>query len=460
MLRRLYAPALALGLLAVAGCDIFESDDDNPVVQTASFQVLHASSDAPPVNVIVDGSTIAAGADYKAGTGFTAVQAGTYTVQVDGILPAGPAPVIGPVDLALEADTETTIIAIDNVADIAPLIITNPRTPVPVGSIRATVVHASPVAQAAAAAVDVYVTAPDADLTAAAPLGTFSFGETLGPVEVPADTYQIRVTPADTPGTVVFDSGPQTLADGFNGIFVAVDNTTRSSSPIGVVLLDGSGAVEILNDGTPAALRVIHASPDAPAVDIVVNDGFTQPLVEDLTFPNAAPNFTDFVEVPADDYNVKVTVANTPGTIAIDADLTLDAGVEYSVYAVGELAEIEPLVLVDDRRSVATEAKVRILHASPNAGDVDIYVTAPGTDISTVDPAFTAVPFQAETGYVALDGDGGVTYTVTVTATGTTTPAIGPVDITVENGSVYTAVARDPLPGSMDFGLILLDDFN
>ncbi len=457
MLRKFSVPALTLGLLAVAGCDVFEDDDDDVLVQTASFQVLHASSDAPPVNVIVDGSTLAAGANFKDGTGFNAVEAGTYTVQVDGILPAGPAPVIGPVDLTLEADTETTIIAIDNVADIAPLIITNPRTPVPAGSIRATVVHASPVAQAAATQVDVFVTAPGADLAASAPLGTFSFGETLGPVEVPAGDYQIRVTPAGTPGTVVFDSGTQPLPDGFNGVFVAVDNTTRSTAPIGIVVLDGSGAAEIVNAGSPAAIRVIHNSPDAPAVDVVVNDDFNAPLIEDLTFPNAAPNFTDFVEVPADTYNIKVTVANMPGMIAIDEDLTFEAGLEYSVYATDFLANITPVLIEDDRRPVATGAKVRIIHGSPTAQDVDIYVTAPGTDISTVAPLLEDVPFGADTGYLPLAAG---TYTVTVTAPDSTTPAIGPADITVADGGVYTAVARDPLPNTMEFGLILLDDFN
>jgi hypothetical protein len=46
-----------------------------------------------------------------------------------------------------------------------------------------------------------------------------------------------------------------------------------------------------------------------------------------------------------------------------------------------------------------------------------------------------------------------------VTAAGTTTPAIGPATIALANGGIYTAIARDPLPGDMDFGLILLDDF-
>ena len=48
---------------------------------------------------------------------------------------------------------------------------------------------------------------------------------------------------------------------------------------------------------------------------------------------------------------------------------------------------------------------------------------------------------------------------MTVTPAGTKTAAIGPANITVNAGGVYTIVARDPLPGSGTFGLILLDDF-
>jgi hypothetical protein len=31
--------------------------------------------------------------------------------------------------------------------------------------------------------------------------------------------------------------------------------------------------------------------------------------------------------------------------------------------------------------------------------------------------------------------------------------------VTLNDDGIYTALARDPLPGSMQFGLILLDDF-
>ena len=45
-----------------------------------------------------------------------------------------------------------------------------------------------------------------------------------------------------------------------------------------------------------------------------------------------------------------------------------------------------------------------------------------------------------------------------MTPTGTKTAAIGPAAISIENGGVYTAIARDPLPGETDFGLVVLVD--
>jgi hypothetical protein len=66
--------------------------------------------------------------------------------------------------------------------------------------------------------VNVYVTAPDADLAAEAPLGSFNFKETLpadAPAELTAGDYQIRVgvgTPGDPEFLLAFDSGTVTLS--------------------------------------------------------------------------------------------------------------------------------------------------------------------------------------------------------------------------------------------------------
>ena len=437
-------------MLILAAC----SSDNNPVQvvtappppATLKVQVLHASPDAPAVNVFVDGSEILSGVDYKQGSGQLVLDEGTYTVRVDGILPAGPATVIGPVDLALAGDTIYTIAAVNSVAAIEPVVISQPDVAVGAGAARLFVLHGA----AGAPQVDVYVTAPGADLAATAPVGTFSFKETIGPAEVAAGDYQIRVTAAGDAAAVVYDSGIITLNDGDDLTVAAVPNTTGGSAAVSLVALAGTGSLELLDTNTPTSLQVVHASPDAPAVDVIVDGNV---LVPGLEFPDATP----FVEVPGGTYNVTVTVANNPGAIAIGpVDLDLDSGTRYSVFAVGELANIEALILADDPRSVATNAKVRIVHASPNASDVDIYVTAVGADINSETPTLSNIPFKANTGFLALPaGD----YDVTVTATGTKTAAIGPATISVEDGGIYTAVARDPLPGATDFGLIVLDDF-
>lgn len=448
-MKYLFRLSLAVMALGLAACDS-SSNSSAPVpppAATFDLQVLHASPDAPAVDVVVRGNTVLEGVDYKQGSGRFQFIEGALNIAVEGILPSGNVPVIGPVDLNFSGDNIYTIVAVNDVANIAPVVVAQPRTAVSAGSARLNVLHAA----AAAPQVDVFVTTPGADLTATAPVGSFAFEETIGPAEVAAGDYQIRVTPAGDPATVVFDSGTITLADGDDLFVAAVPNTGGGNAPISLVALTGSGSAEILDKDTPASLRVFHTSPDAPAVDVVVNDGFGAPLIEDLAFPN----FVGYVDVPAADYNVKVTPANNAGVIVIDADLSLAAGQSYDVLAVGELAAIEPLVLNDDPRVVNTEAKVRIVHASPTAQDVDIYVAAPGTDITTIAPAFAGVPFKASTGYVSLPAG---SFEVTVTPTGTTMPAIGPATFEFANGDVLTVVARDAAGGGAPLNVIVASD--
>jgi len=183
---------LASSLLMLAACDS-DDNDPAPVVPPApatTVQILHASPDAPAVDVLVAGEEALSAVDYKDSSGWINLDAGTYSVEVQGILPGGNATVIGPADLAFDADTINTVVALNEVQNIEPVVLTQPATAVPAGAARVWVLHAAGnVQDLVGGPVDVYVTAPDADLTAEAPLGSFNFKETLpadGPAELPA----------------------------------------------------------------------------------------------------------------------------------------------------------------------------------------------------------------------------------------------------------------------------------
>jgi hypothetical protein len=465
--------------LVFAACD--SNDNDPPPVNlpaaSTTVQVLHASADAPSVDVLVNGEVALTDVDYKDSSGWITVDEGTYSVEVQGVLPGGNAPVIGPADLAFEADTINTVVALNDVQNIEPLVLTQPSTPVSAGAARVWVLHAARnVQDLVMGPVDVYVTAPDAELVGAAPLGSFNFKETLptdGPAQLTAGDYQIRVgvgTPGEPDFLLAFDSGTVTLADGADLIIAAVPNTTLGESPVSLVVLDSEGSSEILNDGTLAALRVVHASNNTPPVDVFADGGA---LIEGLEFPNFEPA-NGFAEVPAGTYSVAVAPA-TAGVEAAaigPANLEFAAGTQTDVIAVGRLGgtegTIEELTVTladDDPRQIPLFAKVRIIHASVTAASldpdtVDIYVTAPGTDISdeSVAPTRADVPYLANTGYLAVAGG---TYDITVTLSGSRTPAIGPLeDVVLADGGIYTVIARDALPGdaATDLGVILIDD--
>lgn len=470
---------VASSVLILAACD---SDDNDPApveppAPGTIVQIVHASPDAPAVDVLLNGEVALTGVDYKDSSGWGDFDAGTYSVEVQGILPGGNAAVIGPADLTFEADTINTVVALNDVQNIEPIVLTQPDTAVSAGAARVWVLHAANNVQTLVGGpVDVYVTAPDADLTAEAPLGSFNFKETLpadGPAELTAGDYQIRVgvgTPGDPNFLLAYDSGTVTLPDGADLVIAAVPNTTLGESPVSLVVLDSDGSSEILSDGTPAALRVVHASSNTPAVDVFA-DGAA--LIEGLEFPNFAP-VDGPTEVTAGTYSVAVAPAGAgvEGAAIGPADLEFAAGTTTDVIAVGRLGgtegTIEELTVTladDDPRQIPLFAKVRIIHASVTAASldpdtVDIYVTAPGTDITdeSVAPTLTGVAYLANTGYLSVAGG---TYDITVTVNGSRTPAIGPLqDVVLEDGGIYTVIARDALPGdaATDLGVILIDD--
>lgn len=189
-------------------------------------------------------------------------------------------------------------------------------------------------------------------------------------------------------------------------------------------------------------VRVVHASPDAPAVDVLVNGS--------AAFTNAPfKGITNYASLDAGSYSVAVVPTGATEPKVISATLTLDADKDYTVVAVGKLANIEPLVLVDNNAAPAGgKAHVRFVHASPDAPAVDIAVKG-GPVI------FSNVAFKGVGDYMPVDAG---TYDLEVRLAGTNTVALDLPGIALADGTVYTVFAMGLAGGEPALTAVLSED--
>jgi hypothetical protein len=180
-----------------------------------------------------------------------------------------------------------------------------------------------------------------------------------------------------------------------------------------------------------ANVKVVHASPDAPGVDLLVDDAVAG---SNLTFPNN----TGYLPVDEGMRNVKVNVTGTSTTV-IEADLNLMGMSNYSVFAVDQVSNLSPLVIVDDLTAPAMgNAHVRFIHLSPDAPAVDITTT----DGSIV---FGNYEFKDYSDFTPLPAG---SYDLQVRLAGTDTVVLELPGIAVADGMIYTVFAKGFVGGS------------
>ena len=138
-----------------------------------------------------------------------------------------------------------------------------------------------------------------------------------------------------------------------------------------------------------AHIRLLHASPNSPAVDVYAND---KRLVANIAYRS----FTEYLTIPSGNYNIKVYLAGTKVTPIINTTLFVAPGSFYTMAAIGNSPNIslypipEPPITRDPSR-----ACIRFVHLAPNAPAVD--VTHP-----TGDKLFSNISYKGITGYKCL----------------------------------------------------------
>jgi hypothetical protein len=196
-----------------------------------------------------------------------------------------------------------------------------------------------------------------------------------------------------------------------------------------------------INPTPPTQLRVLHASPDAPNVDVYVDEA---KVLANVPYPT----LSQYLSLPAGKHHIQVNAAGTTTTV-IDVSPTLASNDAYTAIAAGFLANIKPLIATDETSPLASgQARLRVIHASPDAGPVDILVNG---QVVLSDVAFGTI-----SNYLTIPAG---TYTIQVNAAGTSTTAIT-ASVALTSQSNYSAVAIGSVKtaGTNPLALKLLTD--
>lgn len=457
--RLAFLLAATMGLPGV----LMSCSGDGSINNQLSLRIIQASPDAPLVNFLIDGVRVRTAANFKEGYGFIFATPRTYDLAIEAILPGDDELIVPTTGKALAAGNEYTFVVIGKNEDdtVRTLDIENPIEAVGTGNFRVQLVHAAP----DVGPVDIYFTAPGDILAAATPIAEATYGtQPAGRVERPAGTYIISITPAGVPGTVLFDSSELVLSGAQDLLLVAVSNTTTdtASVPLTLVVNDLRRTLEILDKDLPSDLRTVHVSPDAPALDLVGD-----PSLEGAANVSFASGITylqntGYVSAPPESYVVNGTATADPDTVLFGFAGTpgvLFAGQRATVLAIGLLATIDDLKLVDDTRSVYAEGRLRIVDAAPGSGAVDVHILEPGTAVQSENATLRNLGLRSATNHLGFAPGN---YDVTFTPAGETT-VLASIEVAATAGTVQTAILVDEVRvGETSDGnppsILLIDD--
>ena len=307
---------LPLAIATLVACnntddpDVTPDPDPDPEVEMATFRVVHASADAPTVDIWVAGIDEPLFTDVAYGdtTAWIEVPADTYTVELRAAGSDGSSAAAYTQDLGLVADTEVTTIAAGSFASTESteafriLAFEEGWAEADSGTALVRIVHAS--ATAPSVAIDVGNDGAPEVMDFARYADTGAAG-----VALPSDTsLQVGIWAGEPLERVTAFTTPA-LAEGETYYVIAtgfLEDLPRETSGFSLLAVGDTGSVGFIAQNP--TVYAMHSSPDAPAVDIFAGEA---ELVDDLAFGElSAP-----IQVPPGSYTLDFH-GHTQGSVA------------------------------------------------------------------------------------------------------------------------------------------------
>ena len=197
----------------------------------------------------------------------------------------------------------------------------------------------------------------------------------------------------------------------------------------------GGGDTEDRLDVRDPVVRFIHAVPGAANVSFY-RDSSAQPPAN-VAYKSVS-RYYDVSNSPA---QWSVRPAATPATVLASANVNPSQGDRYTFVALpGSSAGSVALSVIEDpynKGLLTDKARVRVMHASPAAPAVDVYLIQPAQDLATATPTLSNLGYgaaQPASGADSLEVPGG-SFRLVLTLAGTKTVVFNAPTVSIANNA-------------------------
>ncbi len=185
---------------------------------------------------------------------------------------------------------------------------------------------------------------------------------------------------------------------------------------------------------TNTRLRLVNASPDANSLDVLVD---TNSSATGVTFGSASK----YVNLSAGGHSVQVKDPSSSLTVPPAQNLSFASGTDTTLLAASSYSTLNVVELSDNNTAPTSgDVKIRVVNAAQSLGTMDVYIVAPGTDLSTISPTYPNVTFEGASAY---DEVAAGTYEVYFTQPGQKFYYIDSGALTLKAGQIRTIVGLD-----------------
>jgi hypothetical protein len=419
-ISRTLLAAFCLTSLILTGCSKSSSNSSN-----GQMRVINAFSQANALDVSVNAKPVVSGLQFQSNSQYTDVDSGAQTVIVS---VTGVSTALVNTTYNLSSNTKYSYVIFGPQTAVGAQLVADSFTDPGSGFFSLRLINAA----AGPGPLDLYVTAPGADLSATAPaIANVPYASNSLFVSVATGTsFEIRITPAGTKD-VVYDGVPQTFAEHSGASIVALGK--GSGKLVNVVLLreddTGSGA---LVDNLLTQYKVVNASLVPSALNVLV-DGSLQ--LSNIPYTGVS----NYQRTSTGTHNFSFEATTTPGASLLTLVQTLTAATDTSIVLTGTAGALHPLVLPDNNLPPpVSTANVRFVNSSADVAAFDVFVN--------FSKQVSGLSTNSASGYINLSAAAstGTSYEFDFNLAGTTTSLLKLTSVVLTAGRTYTVYLTGP----------------